>query len=160
MDIIAQVPTANIFPNFYGSLNFNEIESVQQRRLIKPKRFVIIGRSLHTAAQHIDNSWDELSSEEKESLKKLAYGLLDPSQNSGKLIDIWASIYYWLFIKLTGQEESFHFCLDALDCLVDSILNAIENEQIRSSTILNDTLKELTSSNEFSESVDERNRGR
>jgi hypothetical protein len=159
MDIIAKVPTATIFPDFLESLNFTEIQHLQQRRLIKPKRFVIIGQNLHKEAKHIDNSWDELSSEQKEELKKLAYGLLNPSEESGKLTYIWTSIY-WLFIKLTGEEESFLFCLDALDCLVDSILNAIENEQIISSTILNDTLKEITSNNEFSEPLDERNRGR
>lgn len=156
---IAQVSTATIFPNFSGSLNFSEIERIQSRSIV-PSRFVNIGHKWHKAAKYIDTSWDQLSSDQKETLRKLAYGLIDPSKKtSGILPEIWASIYL-LFIKLTGQEKSFLFCLDALDCLVDSILNAIENEKISSSNILSDTLQELTSSTEFGESVNERDRRR
>ena len=126
---IAQVSTATIFPNFSGSLTLNEIERIQ-RRSILPSRFIKIGHNLHKASKYIDTSWDQLSSDQKETLRKLAYGLIDPSKKtSGILPEIWASIYL-LFIKLTGQEKSFLFCLDALDFLVDSILNAIENEQM------------------------------
>ena len=145
-----------VFPNFSGSLNFDEICLIQKRRVSKSAQFIQIGRNLHEAAKLIDSKWDKLSSEEKEALKNLAYGLLEPSRTLSSIFPkIWASIYL-VFIKVTGQEKSFHFCLDALDCLVDSILNAIENEQISSSNILSDVLEELTSSAEFGGSVNER----
>ena len=126
---IVQVSTA-VFPNFYGSLNFDEICLIQKRRVSKSSQFIQIGHNLHEAAKLIDSKWDKLSSEEKESLKDLAYGLIEPSLTLSSIFPkIWAGIYL-VFIKVTGQERSFHFCLDALDCLVDSILDAIENEQI------------------------------
>jgi hypothetical protein len=153
---IAQVSTVAIFPSFPGSLNFDEIGLIQNRRVAKSSQFIQIGRNLHTAAELIDSKWDKLSPEEKDALRNLAYGLIEPARTtSGIFPRIWSGIYL-MFIKVTGQEKSFHFCLDALDCLVDSILNAIENEQISSSTVLSDVLEKLTSSAEFGGSVDER----
>ena len=64
-----------------------------------------------------------------------------------------------VFIKATGQEEAFHDCIDALDCLVDNILDAIEREDPDYQQVLSDTLEELSSNPGSGEPVNADKRG-
>lgn len=66
---------------------------------------------------------------------------------------------YMLFIKVIGQEEAFRFCINALDCLVDNILDAVEREDPGYQQVLSDTLEELTSNSESGEPINADRRG-
>lgn len=69
------------------------------------------------------------------------------------------SLYALSYLKITGQEEAFRFCIDALDRLVDNILDALEREDSNYQQTLANTLEELKSNAEIGEVLDGANRG-
>jgi hypothetical protein len=125
-------------------LNFHEIRQIQ-RRTVPPSRFIYIGRKLHSSAKKIRQEWSNFSIEEREALQELAYDLIQPPSGVSALpFKLWAKANM-LIIKIKGQEKEFFFCLSALDCLIDTILDAVERENSTYQQVLSDTLEELTS---------------
>lgn len=113
-------------------LNHYEIRQFNRRKFTqcKPSYFDKLGHKIKQKANTIKNEWGNLSPDERESWRKLAYDLIEPAHATGLerfLVSIRVRAYM-LFIKGIGQEEAFYFCADALDCLVDNILDAIERE--------------------------------
>ena len=58
-------------------------------------------------------------------------------------MDILKSKIYLLFLNLSSQRESFDACVDAIDFLVDTILDCIEQDDPGYQAVLSDTLEEL-----------------
>lgn len=135
----------------------NEIR-LFQRRGVKPSRFLALGRHLNDAAKKIPKVWNTLSSEERSELKKLAYDLIEPRQGLASFpLKIWA-LAYIIFIRITRQEKAFLYCIDALDYLIDSILDAVEQESSLHRQMLSDTLERVVKNPEIGEPIDGGNR--
>jgi hypothetical protein len=127
--------------NPYEIRQFNRREFTQ----FEPSYFEKLGRKINQQANTIKNEWGNFSLDERESWKKLAYDLIEPVPAMG-LESLWVKIrvkIYMLFIKAIGQEEAFYFCANALDCLVDNILDAIERESYSYQQELLATLEEV-----------------
>lgn len=140
-------------------IDSGEIRQIRHRT-VNPSRFTMIGRRLHRAAKKVKEEWSNFSPEDREALKALAYELIEPPKGvSSWWLRPWVEAYM-LFIKVTGQKEAFCFCINALDCLVDNILDAIEREDPRYQQVLSDTLEELTSNSESGEPVNADRRGK
>ena len=128
-------------------LNPYEIRQFNRRKLIQLKAsyFVKLERKIKQQANTIKNEWGNFSSDERESWKKLAYDLVEPVSVTGLeslLVQIRVNTYM-LFLKAIGQEEAFYLCINALDCLVDNILDAIERERSSYQQELLATLEEV-----------------
>ncbi len=76
-------------------------------------------------------------------LIRLAYDLIEPNNNIWKFPQKLWSFVNLSIIKITGQEREFLFCVDAIDCLVDTIFDAIEQEDITHQEVLSDSLREV-----------------
>ncbi len=87
-------------------------------------------------------------------LIRLAYDLIEPNNNIWKFPQKLWSFVNLLIIKITGQEREFLFCVDAIDCLVDTILDAIEQEDITYQEVLSDSLREVRDNPESGEFID------
>jgi hypothetical protein len=127
--------------NPYEIRQFNRREFTQ----FKPTYFEKLGRKIKQQANTIKNEWGNFSLDERESWKKLAYDLIEPVPITGLeslLVQIRVKIYM-LFIKARGQEDAFYSCANALDCLVDNILDAIERESYSYQQELLATLEEV-----------------
>ncbi|NET58311.1 MAG: hypothetical protein F6K47_19785 [Symploca sp. SIO2E6] len=133
-----------------------KIEDLQQiqSRTIKPSRFKILEKAIRLAANRIKQNWNGFSPEEKTALREVAYNLLEPSAGVDNLY-LWLKVgFYVLLIKLTKQEKDFYLCLDAIDCLVDNILDAVERDDSSYQQVLSDTLEELKKYPESGEPID------
>ncbi|MDL5048349.1 hypothetical protein QQ054_20275 [Oscillatoria amoena NRMC-F 0135] len=76
-----------------------------------------------------------------------------PKKTATYFFKLWAKTYR-IYIKLVGQEQEFFDCLEALDCLVDNILDAIEREDSSYQQVLSDTLEEVSSNPEAGKPID------
>lgn len=136
-----------------------EIQQIHHRT-VNPSRFTMLGRKIHRLAKAVKQEWKNFSLEDRETLKELAYDLIEsPKGVSSLWLKLWVTPYM-VFIKVTRQEESLYFCLDALDCLIDNILDAIERENAEYQKVLSGTLEELSSNPGAGELVDADRRGK
>lgn len=141
-------------------LNPHEIRQLQ-RRTVNPSKFTTLGIEIRRAAKVIKKEWKNFSPEDREMLKSLAYDLIEP--RPWCLDNLWLKLQarvYMLFIRATGQEQALYFCLDALDCLIDNILDAVERENPDYQQVLLDTLEEVSTNPGAGEPVDADRRGK
>nr|WP_202895821.1 hypothetical protein [Iningainema tapete] len=125
-------------------IDFHEIQQVRQRK-VSPSKLDKIAVGLRETANLVKLEWSNFSPESRERLKELAYKLIE--RPSG-LPNLWIGIRvkaYMLFIKATNQTAAFCSCIEALDMLVDNILDAIEREDPSYQAVLSDTLEQLYS---------------
>ncbi len=125
----------------------HEIKQIQSRRA-NPSCFTVLDQKTRRLARAVEQNWSNFASVDRELLKNLAYDLIRPSQGISK---IWSSIWvvaYFAFIATTNQLESFNSCLEALDILIDNILNALERDDAVYKQVFSDTLEELRSNPE------------
>jgi hypothetical protein len=120
----------------------HEIKQIQSRTA-NPSRFTVLDQKIRRLAKAVEQNWDNFEAVDRELLQNLAYDLIRPKKGISK---IWSSIWagtYIAFIVTTTQLESFNSCLEALDILIDNILNAIEHDDIAYKQFFFDTLEEL-----------------
>lgn len=138
-------------------IDSGEIRSIRHRT-VNPSRFTMLASRINRAAKVIKEEWNNFSVEDREALKSLAYDWLKPPKGVSRLwLKLWISAYM-LWIKATGQEEPFCNCVIAVDCLVDNILDAIEQEHPYYKQTLSDTLEELDLDSESGDLVDAQGR--
>lgn len=134
-------------------IDSSEIRSFGHRT-VNPSDFVELSEKIRRAARAVEKEWNNFSDEDREQLKSLAYDLIEPHKGPSLLwFKIWAQVYM-IRIKATGQEKPFKDCIQALDCLVDNILEAVEQEHPYYKQVLSDTLEELSSNPGIGEPVD------
>ncbi|GAB4298012.1 MAG: hypothetical protein Fur0025_36320 [Oscillatoriaceae cyanobacterium] len=134
-------------------LSPDEIKQVQ-RRTVNPSRFFQIEREIRKAAVLVTSEWSNFSAEQRDTLQKLAYELIEPPTGAEKICLTFWSQAFMLYIKLTGQEAALTACIQAVDNLIDNILDAIEREEESYQKLLSDSLVELERSNwDIGESV-------
>ena len=76
----------------------------------------------------VNTQWDTLSSDHKEKLIDFAYSVLDAETSEPTLPSRLEAIWYSLLIVIQGRQKQILDCVDALDILVDEILNRVEND--------------------------------
>ncbi|CAC5345376.1 hypothetical protein NO758_01375 [Planktothrix agardhii] len=135
-------------------VNPYEIKHFKYGVVVNPSKFILVGKKLHRLAKTIQKEWHNFEEEDKDLLIKLAYDLIEPNNSIWKFPQQVWSFVYLLIIKITGQEREFLFCVDAIDGLVDTILDAIEQENKSYQEVLSDTLKEVRDNPEIGEFVD------
>ncbi len=127
-------------------LSPDEIKQVQ-RRTVNPSRFFQIEREIRKAADAVSSDWSKFSAEERDALQKLAYELIEPPTGPEKIWLTFWSQAFMLYIKLTGQEAALNASIQAVDNLIDNILDALEREEESYHKLLSDSLVELERSN-------------
>lgn len=121
----------------------DEIRQIWQRTL-RPSHFLPLCGLLHKAAGLVERDWNHLAPEDRELLRRLAYESLEHCHGNLALhSNLWA-LGYSLFIKSIGKEADFLLCLDALDLLVDNILDAVERDDPTYHQCLLDALGEIS----------------
>jgi len=122
-----------------------EIQQIWQRKVSPSSRFDEIAARLRRIAKIVKQEWNNFPLENREQLKELAYTLIEPRKGLPNLKRaIWVAVYM-LLIKATNQTAEFHSCIEALDMLVDNILDAVEQEDPSYQAALSATLEQLYS---------------
>lgn len=140
------------------NFNIKELRQIQ-RRTPSPSRFGTLGKELCRAAKLIKRDWKSYSPDQKITLQEFAYDLLESPTGAKSIRLRIRTGLYMLFVKATGQEKEFFFCLDAMDRLIDNILDAVERDDSSYEQVLSDTLKELNDNPESGEPIDANTRG-
>lgn len=76
-------------------------------------------------------------------MRDFAYSLIEPSHGISGFLGILKAKVYLFFLDITSQRESFDSCMDAINFLVDTILDCVEQEDPSYQAVLSDTLEEL-----------------
>lgn len=139
-------------------LNHDFIQEIRQvsYRKVNPSRFIKLERKIRKASERVQKEWNSFSSEEREALRELAYEILSYEQMASSvacrgILPRLRAIGYMIFLKVTDQEEDLNLCVDAIDCFIDNILDAIEREDISYQKQLSDTLEELRDNSNLGE---------
>lgn len=119
-----------------------------------PSRLTTLGHKIDRLARKVKKEWNSFSVEEREAMARLAYDLLEPPKGVGKLWLRLRAKAYTIFIIAINQVEVLYFCLDAVDTLIDNILDAVEREDPVYQQVLSDTLEEVISNPGAGEPVD------
>jgi hypothetical protein len=135
-------------------VNPDEIKQFKYGVVVNSSKFLLLGEKVHRLAKIIQEEWHNFEQEDQNLLIRLAYDLIEPNNNIWKFPQKLWSFVNLLIIKITGQEREFLFCVNAIDCLVDTILDAIEQEDITYQEVLSDSLREVRDNPESGEFVD------
>jgi len=103
----------------------------------------LVGKRVNRLAKIVKKEWHNFDQKDRDFLVEFAYDLIEQNNTIWNLPKKFWSLIYLLIIKITGEEKEFLFCVNAVDCLVDNILDAIETENINYQKILSETLKEV-----------------
>ena len=90
----------------------------------------------------VNTEWDNLPSEHKEKLIDFAYSVLDAETSKPTFLSRLEAICYSLLVFIQGRRKQILNCVDALEILVDDILNKVENDD---SQFQEDVLQAATS---------------
>ncbi len=135
-------------------VNPYEIKRFKYGLGVNSSKFLVLGKRVHRLAKIIQEQWHNFEQEDKNLLITLAYDLIEPKNSIWKFPQkLWFFVNL-LIIKITAQEREFIFCVNAIDCLVDTILEAIEQEDITYQEVLSDSLREVRENPESGEFVD------
>jgi hypothetical protein len=124
-------------------IDFGQIYQVRGNKVASAAKFDEITSRLKKASREIKTEWNNFSSEQRDYLTDFAYSFIEPTQEATGFLDILKSKIYLLFLNLSSQRESFDACIDAIDFLVDTILDCIEQDDPGYQAVLSDTLEEL-----------------
>lgn len=119
-----------------------------QRREVKPSKLREAAKKIHNITEAVESSWNEIPENLQEDLEDIAYRLIEPPKKRCLIVRVFSFVrvaFYAFYLKFTGQYDDLLYCLNELDKLVDSVLNAIEQEQPHYHGVLSDTLEELES---------------
>jgi len=123
----------------------HEIKQIQSRTANR-SRLVVLDQKIRRLAIAVEQNWNNFEAVDRDLLKNLAYDLIRPKKGISNIwSNLWARVYI-AFIVTTDQLESFNSCLEALDILIDNILNAIERDDVVYKQVFSDTLQQLSSS--------------
>lgn len=134
-------------------VNPYEIKKIQDR-VVNPSNFLVMGKRIHRLAKIVKQEWHNFEEEDRDFLIKLADDLIEPNNNICNFPQKVWSFIYTLMIKVIGQEKEFLFCIDAVDCLVDNIFDAMEQENTTYQEVLSNMIKEVKSNPDIGESID------
>jgi len=106
-------------------------------------KFDNIAAKLRDDAETIKKDWNTFSIENQEELRNFAYNFLKPKTGISYIWYSARAIVFILFLAVTHQLKPFSRCIDALDYLIDTILDCVERSHPVYQAILSDALEEL-----------------
>jgi hypothetical protein len=109
-------------------LDAGELEKARRRK-ITPYKCAALSGNVKNLAKQIENDWDKLTDSQKDSLKRLAYRIVD-SDKKPNLLDAIMVGYRAFYASLKGYPNNIGMLADAVDELIDSIFSAIESEDL------------------------------
>jgi hypothetical protein len=124
-------------------IDFEQIYQVRGNKVSSAAKFDQLASRLKKVSRDIRAESSNFSSEQRDALRDFAYSLIEPKDEVTGFLDILKAKIYLLFLNLTSQRESYDACIDAIDFLVDTILDCIEQNDPRYEAVLSDTLEEL-----------------
>jgi len=124
-------------------IDFDQVYQVRGKKVASTSKFDEIASHLKKASRQIKTEWNNFSAEQRDYLTDFAHSCIEPTQGATGFLEILKSKIYLLFLNLTSQRESFDACVDAIDFLVDTILDCIEQDDPGYQAVLSDTLEEL-----------------
>lgn len=124
-------------------IDFEQVYQVRGNKVSSAAKFDEYASYFKKASREIKTEWTNFSSEQRDALRDFAYSLIDPKEEFTGFWDILKAKIYLLFLHLTSQRESYDACVDAIDFLVDTILDCIEQNDPSYQAVLSDTLEEL-----------------
>jgi hypothetical protein len=124
-------------------IDFEQIYQVRGNKVSSAAKFDDLASYFKKASREIKAQWSNFSSEQRDALGDFAYSLIEPTEEFTGFLDILKAKIYLLFLNLTSQRESYDACIDAIDFLVDTILDCIEQDNPSYQAVLSDTLEEL-----------------
>jgi hypothetical protein len=130
-------------------IDSHEIQQLWQRKVSPSSRFDVTATKLRRLAKRVKQEWNNFSVEDREALKNLAYSVIKPPKGLFALGSKIRTTVYMVFIVMTNQAEAFYSCMEALDTLIDNILDAAEREEPSYQAVLSDTLEQLYLDNEL-----------
>lgn len=135
-------------------IDSHEIQQIWRRTANPSSRFDEIAARLYRAAITVKQEWNNFSAQEREALKNLAYKIIEPYSGLPRLWRQAWTTAYMVFIVVTNQTFAFCSCIEALDMLVDNILDAVEREEASYQAVLSDTLEQLYSNKEKGQALE------
>ncbi|WP_071187998.1 hypothetical protein [Trichormus sp. NMC-1] len=124
-------------------IDFEQIYQVRGNKVSSSAQFDEYASYFKQASREIKAEWNNFSSEQRDALRDFAYSLIESTEEVTGFLDILKAKIYLLFLNLTSQRESYDACIDAIDFLVDTILDCIEQNDPEYQAVLSDTLEEL-----------------
>jgi hypothetical protein len=142
-------------------INYPQIYQIKDRRIIHlfkdsgilfsskgekegySSKFDDIAAKLRDNTETIKKDWSSLSIENQEELRNFAYNFLKPKTGISYIWYEVRAIMFILFLTITNQLKPFSRCIDALDYLIDTILDCVERSHPVYQAILSDALEEL-----------------
>jgi len=122
--------------------DYKQIHQIWERKAKSSVKFDRMTLFLKRESKAIKADWGTYSSEKRNSLKEFAYSLLEsPKGIQGFLASLRSKLYF--FFLDAAQKEALVSCLEAIDLLVDTILDCIEQDDPAYQVVLYDTLEEL-----------------
>ncbi|PHJ69125.1 hypothetical protein VF14_03020 [Nostoc linckia z18] len=121
-----------------------EIRQIWHRKISPSSKFDELAVKFRRLASKVKQEWSNFPEEDRKVLTDLAYALIEspPKGISSWPRKIRSKIYLW-FVNATNQAEAFWSCIEALDMLVENILDAVERQDPRYQGVLSDTLEQL-----------------
>ncbi|MBO1062904.1 MAG: hypothetical protein ACK5WC_16625 [Aphanizomenon sp.] len=124
-------------------IDFDQIYQVRDNKVSSAAKFDDLASYFKKASRDIKAEWSNFSAEQRDYLRDFAYSFIEPNQGVTGFLEILKSKIYLLFLNLSSQKESYDACLNAIDLLVDTILDCIEQNDPGYQAVLSDTLEEL-----------------
>lgn len=109
-------------------LDTRELENARKRK-ITPYECAALSGKVKNLAKQIENDWDKLTDSQKDSLKRLAYGIVD-SDKKPSILDAVMVGYRAFHASLKGYPNNIGMLAAAVDELIDSIFSAVEREDL------------------------------
>ena len=117
--------TASISINgWFNEQKLNEIKQLKKAHSPTSDILALIKKLTNL----VNTQWDTLPSDHKEKLIEFAYSVLDTETSRPTLLSKFEAIWYSLLIIIQGRQKQIVECVEALDILVDEILDKVEND--------------------------------
>ncbi|UXE62997.1 MAG: hypothetical protein KA717_10125 [Woronichinia naegeliana WA131] len=117
--------TASISLNgWFNEQKLNEIKQLKKAHSPTSDILALIKKLTNL----VNTQWDTLPSDHKEKLIEFAYSVLDTETSRPTLLSKFEAIWYSLLIIIQGRQKQIVECVEALDILVDEILDKVEND--------------------------------
>lgn len=143
------------------ALNTAMLIDIQQQALevkrskLEPSKFDVLTRELHQKSEVVRYRWDTLRGDQKEAFRQFANKLTDSKIVLPiSIFDKLSARISLLRIFLLGHGEAFLRCVDALDQLIDNVLDAMEREEHTYQEALSDTINSVPNVSSDSQALD------
>lgn len=123
-------------------------------KTVNPSRYLILAEKLKEKTKKIKEEWHNLPKDDKQTLQNLAYELIEPPNKIVSLfLELPVTIFFWVTDK-TGQRKNLKVLTEALEELIDTILDCVEHDDISRGEDLANLLEDIAQNPNIGEPVD------